>query len=85
MRTTVRIDADLLAELKERARTAGTSVTELLNRVLRAGLESMKPRPRRVRIRPVDMGVPKVDLDRALHLAAELENEEILRKLAQRK
>jgi hypothetical protein len=85
MRTTVRIDADLLAELKERARTAGTSVTDLVNRALRAGLAAMKPRPRPVRIRTVDMGTPKVDLDRALHLAAELENEEILRKLAQRK
>lgn len=85
MRTTVRIDADLLAELKERARAAGTSLTELLNRVLRAGLEARRPGRRRVRIRTVDMGTPKVDLDRALHVAAELEDEEILRELAQRK
>jgi hypothetical protein len=31
------------------------------------------------------MGVPRVDLDKALALAAELEDEEILRKMALRK
>lgn len=85
MRTTLRIDDALLAELKERAREEGVSLGELVSRVLRAGLEAKRPRRRPVRIRPVDMGPPRVDLDRALHVAADLEDEEILRKIALRK
>jgi len=85
MRTTVRIDDDLLAQLKERARAEGVSLAELVNRLLRAGVERKRPRRRTVRIRPADMGAPRIDLDRALHVAAELEEEEILRKMALRK
>lgn len=85
MRTTLRIDDALLAELKERAQAEGVSLTELVNRVLRTGLEAKRPRRRAVRIRPADMGAPRVDLDRALHVAGELEDEEILRKAALRK
>lgn len=85
MRTTVRIEDDLLAELKRRAHADGTSLAKLLNRLLRAGLEAKKPRRRRVRIATVDMGPPKIDLDRALTLASELEDEETLRKVALRK
>lgn len=85
MRTTVRIDDELLARLKRRARAEGVSLTELVNRTLRAGLEAKRPRRRAVRIRTVDMGPPRIDLDRALHLAEALEDEEILRKMALRK
>ncbi|MEE9279318.1 MAG: ribbon-helix-helix protein, CopG family [Myxococcota bacterium] len=85
MRTTVRLDDDLLAELKEQAHREGISLTQLMNRVLRAGLKATKPRRRRIRIQTVDMGPPKIDLGKALHVAADLEDEEILRKLALRK
>lgn len=85
MRTTLRIDDALLAELKERARAEGVSLTELVNRLLRVGLEVKRPRRRPVRIRPVDMGPPRIDLDRALRVAGALEDEEILHKTSLRK
>jgi hypothetical protein len=85
MRTTIRIDDETLAELKARAREEQISLTELANRILRLGLEAKRPKRRRVRIQPVDMGPPKLDLDKALDLAGELEDEEILRKLSLRK
>ena len=85
MRTTVRIEDDLLAELKEQARAEGISLAQLLNRALRAGLETKKPRRRPVRIQPLEMGPPKIDLDKALHMAEQLEDEELLRKVALRK
>ena len=85
MQTTVRIDDDLLAQLKERARAEGVSLAELVNRILRMGVDRKRPRRRSVRIRPVDMGAPRIDLDRALHVATEIEDAEILRKLALRK
>ena len=85
MRSTVRIEDDLLAELKEQARAEGIPLTQLMNRVLRAGLDAKKPRRRPVRIQTMDMGPPKIDLDKALHVAEDLEDEEILRKVALRK
>jgi hypothetical protein len=86
MRTTVRIDDDLLLELRERADSEKESLTRYLNRVLRAGLSSLKgkseSRSRRFRQRTFAMGAPRVDLNKALALAAALEDEEILSKLA---
>lgn len=81
----MRIDDDLLAQLKEQAQREGISLTRLMNRVLRAGLQTKTPRRRRVQIQTLDMGSPKLDLDKALQVAAELEDEEILRKLSLRK
>jgi len=60
----------------------------MLNRTLRAGLS--KPR-RRVKERgpykqnTFRMGVPRVGVDKALALAAALEDEEIARKISLRK
>lgn len=88
MRSTVRIDDDLMVELKRRAHDGGVSLTRMLNRTLRAGL--IAPERRRGRARPytqrtVAMGRPLADLDKALALAADLEDEEVVRKLALRK
>jgi hypothetical protein len=88
MRTTFRVDDDLLARLKARAREENVSVTRLVNRTLRAGLQSARGRDRkkrRYRERAFAMGLPRVDLTRALALAAALEDEEALRDLALRK
>ena len=86
MRTTVRIDDELLERLKEQARKENTSLTRLLDRTLRAGLQaSHKPgRPRRrYREQSHAMGAPRIKLDKAL--AAALEDEEIVRELRGRK
>lgn len=88
MRSTVRIDDDLMTELKARAHAESVSLTRILNRTLRAGLAKPKPdrqRARRFKQKTVSMGRPTVDLDKALALAAQLEDEEIARKLALRK
>jgi hypothetical protein len=88
MRSTVRIDDDLMVELKQRAHDAGVSLTRMLNRTLRVGLASPEcPRAdaRPYRQRTLAMGRPLADLDKALALAADLEDEEVVRKLALRK
>lgn len=88
MRTTVRIEDDLLTELKEAARKEGTSLTRLLNRVLRAGIQASRRgdrRRRRHNEKTHSMGAPQANLDKALALAALLEDEETLRKLGLRK
>ena len=84
MRSTVRIDDDLMIALKARAHAESVSLTRVLNRTLRAGLD--RPRPDGSRARPfvqktAAMGRPKVDLDKALVLAARLEDDEVVRKL----
>ncbi len=91
MRTTVRVDDELLEQLKAQARKEKVSVTRLLNRALKAGLAAGGARrraPPAYHERVHAMGVPRLALDRldkALALAAALEDEEIVRELTVRK
>lgn len=88
MRTTLRIDDDLLRELKRRAQAQRTTLTVLVNRLLRRGLQNKddgRPTRRRYRERTASLGRPALDLNKALALAATLEDEEILEKKARRK
>jgi hypothetical protein len=86
MRSTVRLDDDLVAELKARARSENTSFTKMLNRIVRMGLStSRKDEPEPYVVTTVAMGPARVDLDKALALAADLEDEEILRKMSLKK
>jgi len=88
MRTTLRIDDDLLHELKQCARREKTSLAGLVNRVLRTGLRAISgsPSPRTPFTEPpVDLGLPRVDLDKALQVSATLEDQEVLRKITLRK
>jgi len=69
MRTTVRIDDDLLRDLKQQAQREGTSLAKLLNRVLRRGMSALSRQTKPVRPyreKTFRMGRPKVDLDKAL-------------------
>jgi hypothetical protein len=85
MRTTVTLDDDVAARLREVARERGQSFKEALNAAVRAGL-APTVRGRRYRVPARDLGVrPGVDLDSALQLAAELDDEQIRRKLELRK
>jgi hypothetical protein len=84
MRTTFRVDDDIMRELKSQADKERLSLTRLVNRVLRLGLEaarSDRKKTIRFRERPVKMGRPKVDLTKALALAGQLESEEIAEKI----
>ena len=88
MRSTVRIDDDLMVELKARAGSSGLSLTRMLNRTLRDGLRA--PRQQEDNSRPFEqstfsMGAPRLSIDKAFALAATLEDEEIARKMALRK
>ena len=88
MRSTVRIDDDLLLELKERAHKEKVSLTQILNRTLRAGLRPSRARtPRKPRYweETQTMGTPRIDVCKALAFAAGLEDEEIVRKALLRK
>lgn len=89
MRTTLTLDDELVHKLKQRALESGRSFKEVVNEALRAGLEhqSTGPVQRAYRLTPVSMGkaVPGFELDKALHVAARLEDEELARKLELRK
>ncbi len=86
MRTTVTLDPDVMAKLRQVARERGESFKAVLNGAVRAGLAPSGRRSRGYRMPSQRMGVrPGIDLDRALHLAADSEDAEIVRKLALRK
>lgn len=86
MRTTVTIDPDLAVKLRRIAREREISFKDALNAILRAGIgtDAGAARPYRLRARSLKLR-PGIDLDRALRLAATLEDEEIVRKLEVRK
>jgi hypothetical protein len=82
MRTTVTLDPDVEAKLKATMRERGVSFKVALNEAVRAGLNGPAPASRRYRMPTGKLGVrPGINLDKALSLAAELEDEEIIRKL----
>ncbi|HXG75931.1 MAG TPA: ribbon-helix-helix protein, CopG family [Gaiellaceae bacterium] len=86
MRTTVTLDPDLVARLRALARERGTSFKDTLNSVLRRGLAEQGGAPRPYRLPTRRLGLrPGIDLDKALQLAAALEDDEIVRKLELRK
>jgi hypothetical protein len=79
MRTTVTLDPDAEALLRRRMRERGVSFKVALNDAIRAGLAGSPP-GRPFRTPTADLGRPAVNLDRALQLAGELEDEELVRK-----
>jgi len=82
MRTTLRLDDDLLIELKDRASREGLTLSELVNLALRRSLTSAKRTRRVFRQKTRDLGRPSFDVTKANAVAAALEDEAILRKLA---
>ena len=85
VRTTLTLEDDVAARLKELARERGISFKEAVNETLRTGLGAPR-RSRRYRLPTHDMGVrPGIDLDHALRLAAALEDEQIMHELELRK
>lgn len=82
MRTTVTLDPDTHAVVRRLMRERGMSFKEAVNTAIRAGAAGSR---KRYRMRTFDMGEPLVDLTKALRLAGELEDEEIVRELDARK
>lgn len=86
MRTTVTLDSDVEAKLRAVMRERGVSFKVALNESVRSGLASSSRPSKRFRVQPRRMGArPGVDLDKALRLAGELEDQELLRKRELRK
>jgi hypothetical protein len=79
VRTTVTLDDDTLAVIRTRMAERGVSFKEALNDAIRDGA-ARRPTPPAFVTRTADLGVPTVGLDRALQLAAELEDEELIRR-----
>jgi hypothetical protein len=87
MRTTLNIDDDLLREVRARAHKTRTPVRKIVNAALRKGLTGSQPRhPKKAyRCPTFDMGRPLVNMDKALAIAASLEDSEVLRELEMKK
>ncbi len=81
MRTTVTLDPDVEDLVRKAMADRGLSFKQVLNDAVRAGLA-----PRRgggaYRLKAEHLGRAAVPLTKALQLAAELEDDEIVRKLA---
>jgi hypothetical protein len=89
MRTTITLDDDVFSYLKETAYRAGKPFKQVMNETLRRGIAANDAPPRacRYRLEPSSLGgtLPGIDLDRALQLADDLEDEAIINKLEARK
>lgn len=82
MRTTVTLENDTMSLLKELMQREDISFKEAVNRAIRQGLRPADRR-RRFRQRTYSMGFnPAIPYDKALQLAGQLEDQELLRKLA---
>ncbi len=87
MRTTIDLDPDVDRRLRALARERGVPLRVVVNEALRGGIDPTPGEPSSAYVLPSrDLGVrPGVNLDKALALAAALEDDEILRKLELRK
>ncbi len=90
MRTTLTLEDSIAAALKNAAHRSGKPFKQVVNETLRAGLKAGKmgtPALRRYRLKPASLGgtIAAANLDKALNLADALENDELRRKLDQRK
>ncbi|HUG49144.1 MAG TPA: antitoxin [Candidatus Limnocylindria bacterium] len=84
MRTTVSLDPDTSAIVRRLMRERGMTFKQALNEAIRAGT-TRRSGSTPFRTRTVDMGRPAIPVDKALRLAAQLEDDEMIRKLALRK
>jgi len=86
MRTTVDLDPDVDARLRALARERGVPLRVVINDALRQGVGSAHGDGGAYRLPTRALGVrPGVDLDKALALAGQQEDDEIARKLELRK
>jgi antitoxin component of RelBE/YafQ-DinJ toxin-antitoxin module len=85
MRTTLRLDDDLLIALRKRADREGLTLSEVVNLALRQGLGAGRPPRRAFRQKTRDLGAASFDVTRANAAASALEDEESLRKLGHRR
>lgn len=75
------LEPDVEALVKRRMRDHGLSFKRAVNEAIRDGLRQDRPSTEPFRTVTSDMGQPSVNLDKATQIAAELEDEEIIRKM----
>jgi hypothetical protein len=80
MRTTVTLDPDVESMLRKEMRRRGEPFKQVLNNAIRAGLRNMKRPADAFEPLTFDMGKPRLDLTKAASLAAELEDDELIRR-----
>ena len=80
MRTTVTLDPDTEALVRRRMKERNVSFKQALNDAIRRGGLVEAGSSTSFSTRTADLGVPTVNLDRALALAADLEDDELVRK-----
>lgn len=88
MRTTLNVDDEILERLRDVAKRRRMSLREVVGRTLKLGLDRLDPRADQPAYSATTfpMGYPPgLNLDKALRIAAQLEDDEIVRKLQVRK
>lgn len=85
MRTTLTLEPDVEVLLQRAMREQGAPFKRVVNDALRRGLRGVAAAPPPFVQRVFDGGVPLVDLTKAGALAAELEDQDLIAKLAQRR
>ena len=86
MRTTVTLDPDVDQLLRKVIRERNVSFKDAINEAIRAGLKKERVRQRPYKQKTFPMGPARYfQWEKALQAAAELEDEETIRKMALRK
>lgn len=88
MRTTLTLHDRIAKALKTLAHRSGKPFKQVVHETLKTGLAAREtPKPQPYRLKPVSLGgvLPGVNIDKALRLAAAIEDEEIARELDLRK
>jgi hypothetical protein len=84
MRTTVTLDPDVEQIVRRRMRERDLSFKEALNDLIRTG--ALEPAARKpFRTSTASLGVSQINLDRALQVVADLEDDELVRKARARR
>jgi hypothetical protein len=78
MRTTVTLDPDTEQIVRHRMRERGMTLKEALNDAIRSGVRQPA---QEFRTQTASMGRSAVNLDRALQIVADLEGDELVRKM----
>jgi len=81
MRTTVTLDPDSEALIRRRMRERRVSFKRALNDIIREGARVGTHDGRDFSTQTASLGLPTVNLDRALQVSAALEDEELVRKM----
>ena len=81
MRTTITLDPEAKALVEKAMKERKLSFKQVVNEAIVRGLTTTEA-PKPFRTKTHSMGKARINLDKATQIAAELENDEILRKMA---